>query len=205
VDTGASSASVSGNTAVLSLNVSFKPGFGGTLNVYLAVRDRGMLNSGWQQVGTWTATTVNLPPTASAVPTAGSGTSGVIQFIGTDPNGGTDVDGMYVLIGPSLSVTNACYLGYDPRSRQVWLASDPATVWIAGPLIGQAGSVANSQCSVDTGASSASVSGNTAVLSLNVSFKLGFGGTLNVYLAVRDRGMLNSGLQQVATWTAAAP
>ena len=168
---------------------------------YLLARDAELLDSGWQQAGSWTTTANNLPPTVSLSLASGTGTNALISFLASDPNGATDVATMYIVIGPSLSTVNACYIAFDAHSHQLWLASDAATAWLTAPLPGQAGTVQNSQCSIDMGGSTVSATANTVSLALKLTFKSGFSGTENVYLLARDAGLLDNGWQQVGSWT----
>jgi len=55
VNAAASSVSASGNTVVLTLALSFAPGFDGNKVIYLAARSVGdVATSGWQALGSWT-------------------------------------------------------------------------------------------------------------------------------------------------------
>src|SRR5262249_55193688 len=48
-----SSVSANGNVLTITLNITFSAGFSGNKIVYLAARDTGSGNSGWQALGTW--------------------------------------------------------------------------------------------------------------------------------------------------------
>ncbi len=54
INTAGSSASGSGNTLTLNLAMTFKPGFAGNQVFYMAARNNGTGNSGWQAAGSVT-------------------------------------------------------------------------------------------------------------------------------------------------------
>jgi hypothetical protein len=202
VNAGASSASMSGNTLTLNLALSFTAGFAGTKNVYMEV-ENATHDSGWTQFGTWTvASSVqsSSPPAAVSVsPNSGSGSSGTFTFTYSDSNGATDISSAQIDIASTLSVSGACYLYYPRGLNEIYLASD-AGVW-QGPLrLGSTGTLQNSQCAVNAGASSASASGNTLTLNLALSFTAGFAGAKNVYMEVENASH-DSGWSLMGAWT----
>jgi hypothetical protein len=202
VNAGASSASMSGNTLTLNLALSFTAGFAGTKNVYMEV-ENATHDSGWTQFGTWTvASSVqsSSPPAAVSVsPNSGSGSSGTFTFTYSDTNGATDISSAQIDIASTLSVSGACYLYYPRGLNEIYLASD-AGVW-QGPLrLGSTGTLQNSQCAVNAGASSASASGNTLTLNLALSFTAGFAGAKNVYMEVENASH-DSGWSLMGAWT----
>ena len=83
-------------------------------------------------------------------------------------------------------------------ANSIYLANDAGNV--KGPLtLGHAGTLQNSQCAVNAGASSASTSGTTLTLNLSFSFKGAFAGTKNIYMEARN-ATLDSGWAQKGTW-----
>jgi hypothetical protein len=55
LNVGATTVVPSGNTLTLNLPLTFKPAYAGAKNVYLYATDVSGPNSGWQQLGAWTA------------------------------------------------------------------------------------------------------------------------------------------------------
>jgi hypothetical protein len=54
VNSAGSSATISGNNLILTLNITFTPAFNGNRVIYAAARDSADANnSGWQAMGTW--------------------------------------------------------------------------------------------------------------------------------------------------------
>jgi hypothetical protein len=152
---------------------------------------------------TITGTSSGGPPApASVTPNTGSGSSQTFVFAFTDPNGATDISSTQMDFGAALSATGACYFYYSRASNAIYLATD-AGAW-QGPLtIGSAGTLSNSQCSVNAGTSSVSASGNTLTLSLALTFTAGFAGAKNIYMEVRN-ATEDSGWSQQGSWTVAS-
>ena len=199
VDIGNSSASGGGTSLTVNLALSFQSGFGGTKNVYMDVSDGQ--DSGWQQRGSWTVPAG--PPTAvSVTPSSGNGSNQTFSFVYSDTKGHGAITTLLTVINSSLNASGGCYLLYYPGPNVFYLANDAVTAWLGPVALGKAGSVQNSQCTVDAGSSSASGSGTSLTVNLALSFQSGFGGTKNVYMDVSDGQ--DSGWQQRGSWTVPA-
>ena len=71
-----------------------------------------------------------------------------------------------------------------------------------GPVtLGVAGTLQNSQCSVNAGSSSATGSGNNLTVNLAITFTTAFVGTQTIYMRADDNGGLTSNWQSMGTWT----
>ncbi len=203
VNLGASSASGSGNTLTVNLNLSFTNGFSGTKNVYAYALDSQYKNSGWQTRGTWTvpgAAANSAPTIGTLTPTSGSGSSQTFQLKVSDTNGYGDLISVQMVVDQALGRSNSCYLAYGPPANGLYLLNDAQTQWMGPVPLGGGGTLANSQCSVNLGASSASKSGNTLTMNVNLSFSNGYAGTKNVYAYALDSKNANSGWQTRGTW-----
>ena len=200
INAGASSVTMSGNTLTLNLALSFASGFAGAKNVYMDVKN-ATLDSGWSQQGAWTVSGTPAPTLSpvSVTPSSGSGAGQTFAFAFLDPNGASDIVAAYMDVNASLVPNSACYLSYTRASNQIALASD-AGAWQAGLTVGSAGTSSNSQCAINAGESSVSISGNTLTLNLALSFNAGFAGAKNVYMDVRN-ATLDSNWSQMGTWT----
>jgi hypothetical protein len=200
VDAGASSVLASGNNLTVSLAITFKPAYSGAKNIYTEVAN-GIV-SAWTQLGTFTASSNSIlsqPSAVSVTPNSGSGSPQTFMFAYTDPAGAADITLAQMDISATLAVNGACYLYYVPSLNEIYLASDTG-VW-QGPLpLGVAGTLQNSQCTVDAGASSALASGNNLTVSLAVSFKPAYSGAKNVYTEVGS-STRTTAWTQVGTWT----
>ena len=156
-------------------------------------------NSGWQIMGTWTPSnaTVNA---VSVTPNAGSGTSQTFQFLASDSGGAADlvaVEGWFTPNGTGAA--NTCLIYYAPYTQRLYLATDDASGWTS-QMIGTAGTLQNSQCTLSVGGTTATPSGNNLTLSVPVTFKAGFTGAKQVWMyATGTTG--NSGWQDKGSWT----
>ena len=199
VNAATSSISANGTTLTLHLALSFSSAFAGTRNVYMEVYD-GAADSGWQQRGAWTVP-ADGPPTADSVaPGSGSGSTRTFLFQYSDPAGYAAISSTQILINSELAVAGGCYLLYYRPNNAIYLTNDPGTAWQTPVTVGQAGTLENSQCAVNTAASSVSGDGNTLTLTLSLTFQPAFSGPKNVYMEVYD-GAGDSGWQQRGAWT----
>ncbi|HEY3838510.1 MAG TPA: hypothetical protein VGL72_18145, partial [Bryobacteraceae bacterium] len=203
---GASSAAGSGNNLTLNLALTFEAGLPGPQNVYLYTGDNQGLSSGWQQMGTWTTSTVtSQPPTAASVtPSGGGGLNETFAFMASSVNGSSYIMQMYALINSSTSGVGACDIYFNRAGNYVGLFTD-AGVWGPYGYLGTAGTIQNSQCTLDTGASFASGAGQNLTLNLALAFNASWAGAKNSYLTAWDRENFTSGSPQLGTWTVGTP
>jgi hypothetical protein len=95
-------------------------------------------------------------------------------------------------------------LAYSSQNRNGY--ADLTYVRTSAPLTpGSAGTLANSQCTVNGAATTVSGSGPTLRLNLSVSATAGFMGSKNIYLQAENNAGLSSGWQSRGTWTPMGP
>jgi hypothetical protein len=203
VNAGASSVTASGNNLTLNLALTFASGFAGVKNIYMEVHNATQ-DSGWSQFGAWTVTgssgASSVPPAPSSVtPNSGSGSSQTFAFAFTDTNGATDIASTQMVINASLASAGSCYFYYSRASNQIYLATD-AGAWQGSLTVGTSGTMGNSQCTVNAGASSVTASGNNLTLNLALTFTSGFAGAKNIYMEVHNATQ-DSGWSQFGAWT----
>src|SRR5256714_13676081 len=104
-----------------------------------------------------------------------------------------------MIVNSTPAGAGGCYVLYIRGSNLLYLANDASTAWLASGTAGQSGSLQNSHCTVNTGNSSASGSGNNLTLNLALSFSSTFQGTHNVYMDVYAG--VDSGWSQKGVWT----
>ena len=197
----------SGTTITLTLNVSFSASFTGNRIFYTAARDTGTGNSGWQALSTWQVPGATATPTQATgvTPASGSGASQSFVFTFADSAGWQDLGVVDVLFNNFLDGIQGCYVAYSVPSATLYLVDDGGDA--GGPFAGYlalpgTGSVSNSQCTVSGVGSTASGSGNTLTLTLNVSFTPAFAGNRIFYTAAGNAaGTENSGWQALGAWT----
>jgi hypothetical protein len=141
------------------------------------------------------------PTAVSVSPSSGSGTSQVFSFQFSDPKGYTSLSLMWFGFGNSPYAVNGCKVQYAPRAKALYLENDAGAA-VLGPVTpGVAGTLSNSQCTLNAGASSVSGSGNTLTVKLALTFKSAFAGLQNAYMYAIDlSGSTTPGWQDKGTW-----
>jgi len=198
-----SSVNLSGQTLTIAVSLTFAPGFAGYTSVYIFAQDSAA-NTGWIAKGLWTVTIPPPQPSANSVsPNANSGSSQTFQFVFSDSQNASNIIATAMLFAPSLaSFTNTCYIVYDAVRATVQLEYDNMSGSSSKPITSSA-VLQNSQCSV--GASSATVSGLSIIVTLTISFNGVFSGTKNIFMyASEGNGTPNTGWVQNGTYTVTA-
>jgi hypothetical protein len=109
---------------------------------------------------------------------------------------------LFALFNTGTVAANSCYVFYSRSTNKLYLQNNAANAW-QGPLTpGVAGSVSNSQCTLNSGGSSISTSGTTLTVNIALTFQPVFAGTKNIYLfAVDSAGLKTAAWQLVGSWT----
>ena len=130
-------------------------------------------------------------------PASGSGTSSTFTFTYQDSTAASNLQTVWALVNAALDGRAACYVAYYRPGNSVYLVPDngDGSQATSMPLTGT-NSLSNSQCTISAAGSSASVTGDTLSLTLNVTFKSAFTGPKIAWLAA---GTLNG---QVSPWQA---
>jgi hypothetical protein len=200
VDPVGSSLSLAGNVLTLNLKLAFNPAFSGANKIFLLAVDMAGLNTGWQQIGSWTV--ADSPPSiVSLTPSSGSGLSQTFSVAVSDPDGAADIASVFLLVNSQLSGVNACQIAFDRPSHLIWLIADNGSTWLTAGTVGAGVLTSNTQCSVDPVGSSLSLAGNVLTLNLKLVFKPAFSGAKKIFLLALDRAGLNTGWQQIGSWT----
>ncbi len=202
---GASSTTYSGATLRLQLSLSFRDGFVGSKSVYLLATTLAGLNSGWQQKGTWTGVADQAPSLITVTPNAGTGVTQAFNFVYRDPDGYTDLSGVYALFNSSLNGAQGCYFFYNRPVNRFYLVNDAGTGLVSGSVApGGAEALSNSQCTLNGTGSVVTGSGSNLNVTANLTFLAAFTGSKNIYGLAVDSGGLNSGWQTLGTWSRVA-
>jgi len=201
---GAGSSAVgSGAGFTLNLSMSFNsPAFSGDKIFYLAARDTGAGNSGWQLGGVWRVPFTTSPLTVSSLtPNAGSGLTQTFTAVFHDPIDGNNITHAQILINSALIGDSACYVGYVRAGNLLYLVDD-VSPGLLGPVVPNSGSgsMQNSQCSVNGVGTTSAVSGTDLTLTVNVTFKPIFVGPKIVYAAAQTSTPGNTGWQSRGFW-----
>jgi Chitobiase/beta-hexosaminidase C-terminal domain/Right handed beta helix region len=155
----------------------------------------------------FTVTSAGPPALVSLSPSSGTGTQVTFKAVYSDPNSANDLSELLLQINSVQSSANACYVYYQPQGNHLYLAAN-AGAWITPALTpGVAGSVSNSQCTLNAGSSSVTAAGNNLALNVALTFSNAFVGTKNVYLYAAGLSGQSSGWVKEGTWvpTSAGP
>ena len=185
--------------------VTFKSGYGGSKNLYLLAMNTALgLNSGWVTIGAWDV------PSAGAVvslqPLNGGATSGT--FTSTfHHTGGANAHYLgYTLFLPTPNVVNytaqgTCLVEYNRISKGVRLIDNAGTGWLGGaPISSTAQSLSNNQCTIQVSAMTATIDGNTMIVTIPVTFKSSIGPVLGTFLQALDVNGNWTGMTQFGNW-----
>ncbi|MEZ5351927.1 MAG: BACON domain-containing carbohydrate-binding protein [Bryobacteraceae bacterium] len=174
-------------------------------------------NTSVQRVGTITIagltfTVTQQQPTAGDVtvgvtppsPTSGTGNTQTFIFNFSDTDGAADLNVLNVLINNAIDGRFACYIAFVRSSGTLFLVNDAGQA--GGPFAGSitipgAGTVSNSQCTINATGSSVLMSGNSLALTLNITFTPAFSGRRVMYVAARDTIENNTGWHALGVWT----
>ena len=206
LDAGSSSVSLSGNSLTLNVALSFdiSTTVVGKKNVYLYAGAISGQNSGWVQEGTWTPYTANASASIiSLSPNSGAGTSLTFTVVASDPYGAADFAGVELVVNTTAPPNNAGQVAHAcavALGNGLSLSTDSGG--FQGSLtIGQPGTLSNSQCTLDAGLSSISISGNNMTLNIALSFTSKFTGSQNVYVDAFGKDAADTGYLLEGTWT----
>jgi len=106
-----------------------------------------------------------------------------------------------LLINNELNGMNACHVAYSRPNDLLYLVGDDGSTLLGGVAPGTAGTVPNSQCRLDFGASSTAVTGNDLDLTLKLDFfQTSWAGDQILFTAARDALDNNSGWIPLGVW-----
>ncbi len=188
----------------LSVDINFSSSFTGAKVIFGNVTDQAAVSSGWQNIGTFTLGSVNLPPTISATPViAATTTPTAFSIAMSDPNGYADISLAWIVVNTTLNGVNACYLSVDMIGRTVSLGSDSTASWTTVPL-GSSAAASNSTCSITGSDFITSGSGTTLTLQLKITLQPAANGFRYIWALAFDQAKTNSGFIYLGTMSKSA-
>jgi hypothetical protein len=142
------------------------------------------------------------PPAAVSVsPSSGAGPSQTFGFLYSDPNGATDLANVYLIFNSTNSYVSSCGVTLNNSRNVISLIQDSGAAWTPGMVLGQPGTLQNSQCAIDVGNSSTSRSGSDLTLNLAATFQPSFAGPKNIFMKAVDREGMYSSWENRGAWT----
>ena len=138
----------------------------------------------------------------SVSPNGGSGSAQTFTFQFADASGPTGaVAQMWFTQAYGTDRTASCLMYY--ASNQLFLVGDDGVTALSATL-GTSGSLANHQCSVDTGSATAVWSGSNLTITITVTFLPAFATPLQTWMDIYT-STADSGWFQEGSWTVTAP
>jgi hypothetical protein len=217
IGVASSSVSVSGTDLTLNLAVAFTSAFNGTKTVNMFANSNNGLSSGWQERGAWTvavsapaptpspspslAPAPSVPPVVSAIdvtPSTGSASSQKFTLRYSDSRGASSLISEWVWFAGGGA--GACMAYHERATNRVYLLDDTGTAWNSRAL-GSKGTLRSSSCTIDVGASSASVAGTDVTVNLAITFAPLFAGPKTLRMFANSAGGFSSGWQDRGSWT----
>ena len=196
LNAASSSISAAGNDLSLSVALTFSSTFLDLHNVYLYAAGLSGQNSGWVLEGTWYTSAASA--IVSLSPNAGTGTSVTFHAVFSNRNGAADLVQVILFVYDHVHV-GACDVNYWVPDNGLGL-SDDSGYFSLGGYAGVAGTVSNSQCTLNLGASSAAMAGNDLTLSVVLTFSSTFTGLKELALEADGIGG-GSPFVIMGTWT----
>ena len=146
---------------------------------------------------------VTAPSTISVAPNSGSGLGlQIFTYLYSDASGYQSISDVQTILNNAPNLPASCATMYAPPNGNLYLAKDDGSGWMGPVTISQPGTLQNSQCTLNSGASSASGSGTNLTVNLAVSFQPTFTGLKNNFMLAEDTvNNLTSGFQDRGTWS----
>jgi hypothetical protein len=183
-----SSATTSGNTLTLRLNIEFSSAFAGNRVIYLAARDQSGANSGWFTQGAWTVpgAPVTYPRSGGMSPATGLSSDAVISYTFDDQTNANNLETVWALMNTAVDAGQACYIAYYAPANLLFLYPDNGDGAQATNIaLSGTNTIENSQCKISAAGSTVTRSGQRLTLNLNMSFKAGFSGPRGIWTAAK--------------------
>jgi hypothetical protein len=212
----------SGNSAILTIAVKFSSSFAGTKSLFVAAGDNENQWSGYQNMGKWSvaggsgtaqSNPVSTPaapsypsssgvaPTVASVVPSNNGNRTTFVITVADADGSNDLAGAGLIVNAGYSGANGCWIYYNLNHATVSLAYNDGSTWATVPQ-GSGSTISNSQCSVAGTDFGAYRSGNTATITVAVTFNpYTFAGTKSLYVTSLDQENQSSNYQNMGKWT----
>src|SRR6185312_6067905 len=208
----------SGNSAIITIAVNFNSSFAGTKSLFVAAGDNENQSSNYQNMGLWAvaggagaaASTPASTPAAPSSPSSSEVAPTVVSIVPSnsgnrttfivtvaDANGSNDLAGAGVVVNAGYNGANACWIYYNLNQATVSLAANDGSSW-ATVAQGSGSTISNSQCSVAGTDFGAYRSGNTATITVAVTFNpQNFAGTKSLYVTALDKENESSNYQNM--------
>jgi len=135
------------------------------------------------------------PAVVSESPIQATGGQQTIDLAFTNAAGADKILIVQLMIAPNLSTPKSCWIEYAPGTGIVKMMDGSGD-----GKAGEAGSLSNSQCSIDTAQVKSTLAGNSLKVSVPVRLTAAVTDTQNIF-ALASAAAQHSGWHPVGTWT----
>jgi len=203
---GSTASTSSGNNLTVPFTIQFLAGYGGRKNIFGVAQSYNGTQSAsgvFQALGTWTPAT-STPGVVSVSPNNGSGAGVAFRAVYSDTGGANDLQAVYLNFGSVGFAAHNCIAVYVPGPNSLYLFTDDNSNAV-GPIAEGAGggSISNSQCTLTSGGTPATLAGTNLTVPFNITFKSGYGGKKTIFgLAQNYAGAQSGGgvLTSLGNW-----
>jgi len=210
---GATTVSGSGNYLLINWNITPKAAFVSpiTKGLYLYARDMSNASVGWIDRGDWRIKATNVAPTLGTVTpsvlTSAPGIAREFSAVYSDADGYGNLKQVYFLVSTTGSGVNGIYLRHERTLNKLYLYNDAGTGYVGNCTPGVAGSLTNTQGTLNCAATTVGGSGNYLLINWNITPKAAFVSATkrNIYLYARDMSNLTAGWTDKGDWTIKSP
>ncbi|HVP09885.1 MAG TPA: BACON domain-containing carbohydrate-binding protein [Phycisphaerae bacterium] len=171
-------------------------GTSGTLTVSVSANTTGAQRVGTVTVSGQTVTVtqagnnpVQIPGLVSLNPFQGTGLSATLTLVYSHPSGWSAIRSAEFIINPRWEANNragGCYIKYAPATNLFTLIADDGSSTVGTAAPGSATTLANTQCSLNAAASSATGSGTTLTIVAALTFQPSFSGQRHIWMQAVD-------------------
>ncbi len=202
----ATTVAVSGNNLTINWNITPSAAFASATkkNLYMKVSDMSNLTAGWTDKGDWTIKATNVAPTLGtltpSVLTSAPEAAQTFTAIYSDADGYANIKQAYLRVH---TAANGIYLRYDRTTNKLYLYNDAGTATVGSCTPGVAGTLTNTQGSLNCAATTVAVSGNNLTINWNITPSAAFASATarNLYMFVSDMSNLTAGWTDKGDWT----
>jgi hypothetical protein len=191
--------------------VGFKPGVAGLQKLFVRSSALDGKTSPWILQGTWTVTAParSEPLVVALSPTAGANATQTFTGAFSHTGGPSQLYLAYILLLPTPNIVQytaagSCLVEYNRISHAMRLINEAGDDWL-GPLSGvpltRGGTLTNSRCTLNIGASSAQIAGSSLVVNASITLNSTVTGTLATFLQAFDVNGGFTGMTQFGNWS----
>jgi hypothetical protein len=185
-----------------AISITFTPSAFGVRTAQLVVKDNADGIAGSTQTTSLTSNQVGAPIPELVSPSSGRGLARTFSMSVSDPLGLSDLKVVRFTFGNTAKGPGACSGLYYPALDEMFLYDDSGTTTLPAKVtLGFNGFISNSQCQVNSGASSVSTSGNTLTLNVALTFNRNLPGNTRFGFYLSAQGKVeNTDFVQLGSW-----